>query len=61
VPGFAAPFNSLFHVRADADEHASTGVTPSRHAWRMTDDEVISEAAVEGFELEERTCQDAWF
>jgi hypothetical protein len=26
----------------------------------MTDDEVIAEAALEGFELEERACQDAW-
>ena len=26
----------------------------------MTDDEVVAEAAVDGFELEERACQDAW-
>jgi hypothetical protein len=26
----------------------------------MTDDEVIDEAAFDGFELEERACQDAW-
>jgi hypothetical protein len=27
----------------------------------MTDDEVIDEAAIDGFELEERVCQDAGF
>jgi hypothetical protein len=26
----------------------------------MTDDEVLDEARAEGFELEERACQDAW-
>jgi hypothetical protein len=26
----------------------------------MTDDEVLDEARVDGFELEERACQDAW-
>jgi hypothetical protein len=26
----------------------------------MTDDEVIDQAAAEGFELEQRACQDAW-
>jgi hypothetical protein len=26
----------------------------------MTDDEVIDEAALDGFELEEWACQDAW-
>ena len=26
----------------------------------MTDDEVLREAAFDGFELEERACQDAW-
>jgi hypothetical protein len=26
----------------------------------MTDDEVLRHAALDGFELEERACQDAW-
>jgi hypothetical protein len=26
----------------------------------MTDDDVLARAAEEGFELEERACQDAW-
>ena len=36
------------------------GVTPSRHDDVMTDDEVLDEARADGFELEERGCQDAW-
>ena len=27
----------------------------------MTDNEVIAEAAVDGFELEERACGDPWY
>jgi hypothetical protein len=35
------------------------GVTPSRHDCRMTDDELLREAAFDGFELAERMCQQA--
>ena len=42
------------------DVLADVGVSPSRHAQRMTDDEVIAIAAEEGLELEERPCGDVW-
>jgi hypothetical protein len=35
-------------------------VTRSRHPAVMTDNEVIDEAALDGVELEERPCRDAW-
>ena len=39
---------------------ALDSVTPSRRSGQMTDDVVLASAAEEGFELEERACQDAW-
>jgi len=35
-------------------------VAPGREDGAMTDEEVIAEAAGDGFELEERPCGDAW-
>lgn len=39
---------------------SSVGVAPIGHAGAMTDEEVLAQAAEEGFELEKRACQDAW-
>jgi hypothetical protein len=40
---------------------AASGERPIQaRPWRVTDDELLEHACADGYDLEERACQDAW-